>query len=486
MLTPDDVSIARQELWAVGDLSWLLDSNQENIRHAVHSSKSKYYVIECARRLGKSFLMCVMAVEAALKAPRQRILYAAPTNKDAIEIVTPLLEEILDTAPFKVKYDKNQSKWVFPNGSQIRLFGCDNKTKANRGRGSGAHLVLVDEAGFVPVLDYVLHSIVAPQTLTTRGRVVLASTPSDEPDHPFTNLAAKAEEGGYYVRKTIYENPRLTDEDVQKYIADDAAILGFTVEEFKESDIYKREFLALRAIDTNLVVLPEWDGVTSIEVRPRFYDAYVAFDAGGVDPHALLFGYWDFEQQQLVIEDELFLRDNEDTSEIIEYVKGKEGILWGVDKWDGTLRANEPADVLTASPSNKQPYLRVSDMGSPKLELRVDGVLFMPTKKTEKRAAIDAVRVLFRQKKIKIHPRCKNLIRHIRTTMWLNEKQRDYRRTKSGEHGDLVDCLIYMVRNLRRTKDPTPFGWGDPDPETHWVRPKPKPAQLLPSWRKSM
>src|SRR5262245_57655464 len=165
-------------------------------------------------------------------------------------------------------------------------------------------------------------------------------------------------------------------------------------------------------------------------------------------------------------------------------VKKKEAFLWGVDKWDGTLRALE-IGVLTPTPTDKQPYLRVSDMGSPKLELRVDGVTFMPTAKTGKRAAIDEVRILLRQHKIKVHPRCRNLARHIRTTMWLNERQETYRRTKDGQHGDLVDCLVYIVRNLRRTKNPRPATWGIPD-ENVWVRPGPKPPDILPSWRHKM
>jgi hypothetical protein len=485
-VTASDIRLAQEELWAAGDLSWLLDENQLAMKASIEQSKNKYHVLECARRLGKSYLLCIIAVECALRSPRQRILYAAPTTKDAQEIVAPLLEQICDSAPFSIKYDKNQSKFIFPNGSQIRLFGCDNKTKANRGRGSGANLVLLDEAGFIPVLDYVLHSIVAPQTLTTRGRVILASTPSDEPDHPFTTLAAKAEEGAYYVRKTIHDNPRLSKEEIAKYIAEDAALLGFTVEEFKESDIYKREFLALRAIDTNLVVCPDWDGNHEEFPRPEFYDAYVAFDAGGVDPHGLLFGYFDFATQTLVIEDELLLRDGQNTEEIAHEVKRKEGYLWGVERWDGTLRALEK-NVLVPTPSPAQPYLRVSDMGSPKLDLVVDGVRFMPTAKTEKRAQIDAVRIMFRQKKIKIHPRCRNLARHVRTTMWLNERQQSYRRTKTGEHGDLLDCLVYMVRNLRKSKDPKPLNWDTRDAgENTWVRPGPKVPEMLPKWRKMM
>lgn len=483
-VSDNDRALARKALWEVGDLEWQLDSTQLEIKRSIESHTERYFVAECARRLGKSYLLCVMAVERALKSKAQ-VLYAAPTAKDAKEFVAPILEEVLKTAPFKVKYDRQQQKWIFPNGSQIRLFACDNKTKANRGRGSAAHLVLIDEAGFIPVLEYVLHSIVAPQTLTTNGRVILASTPSDEPDHPFTNLAKACEEAGFYVRKTIYDCPRLTPDEIAQYISDDATLMGYTSEEFKETDVFKREFLALRAIDTNLVVIPDWDGTTSDPQRPEFFDAYVAFDAGGIDPHGLLFSYWDFEQQALVVQDELLLRENETTEQIAALVKKKEAELWGVNKWDGTLRGNEK-DVLVGSDSRAQPYLRVCDLGSGKLELRVDGVTFLPTSKMGKLAAIDATRVLFRQKKILIHPRCKHLMRQIRTTMWMNEKQSDYRRTKDGQHGDLIDCLVYTVRNLRRTRDPKPVGWGLPNADNVWIRPKKKDAELLPSWRKYM
>lgn len=483
-VSDNDLDIAKKALWEAGDLEWLLDDNQRAMRRDILGSKSKFYVVECARRLGKSYMLCVMAVEMAMKS-RTRVLYAAPTSKDAQEIVAPLLEQILESAPFKVKYDKQQSKWKFPGGGQIRLFACDNKTKANRGRGASAHLVLIDEAGFVPVLDYVLHSIVRPQTLTTRGRVILASTPSDEPEHPFTNIAQKAEEGGYYVRKTIHDNPRLTPEEIQEYVNQDAAVLGYSPEEYLETDVFKREFLALRAIDTNLVVIPDWDGTTADPERPEFFDAYVAFDAGGIDPHGLLFSYWNFEEQALVVQDELLLRENETTEQIAALVKQKEAELWGVDKWDGTLRGNEK-DVLVNSNSRAQPYLRVCDLGSGKLELRVDGVTFLPTSKTDKLAAIDKTRVLFRQKKIIIHPRCKHLMRQLRTTMWLNEKQTGYRRTRDGQHGDLIDCLVYTVRNLRRTRNPRPADWGRPSADNIWVRPKKEEAALLPSWRKYM
>lgn len=488
---------AQKESWFEGDLSFLLDENQEGMNVELTESLSKFFVLECARRIGKSFFLCVLAVQQCLRQPKSRVLYAAPTAKDAYEIMAPLIEQILETAPFVVKFDRQRCKFIFPNGSQIKLFGCDNKAKANKGRGTAAHLVLIDEAGFIPVLDYVLHSIVAPQTLTTKGRVILASTPSEEPDHPFTALADKAEQEGTYLRRTIYDNPRIDDETRNKYIEDDAAILGMTVEEFKDSDVFKREFMALRVIDANLVVVgDDYNPARHLEIveRPQFYDGYEALDFGGVDPHACLFGYWDYETETLVIEDELLLRDGQNSEQIANAIKLKEAALWGIKGWDGTLRAarereNLP-DWLKSAVTEQgpvQPYLRVcdNDIALATNMAQLHQLAFIPTQKDDKKFHVNAVRVMFRQGRIKIHPRCRNLDRHLRTTMWLSEKQRDYRRRK-GEHGDLLDCLIYMVRNLRKTRNPRPVGYGIPS-ENVWIRPEAKKAlSLLPPWTRQM
>lgn len=476
--------LGRDECWRNGDLRYKLDSNQRGLYDEIQASPRRRFVLECARRLGKSYLLCVLAIETCLRKPRARVVYGAETIKQVVEIIVPTIEAICEDAPVEVRpaFNGQSGHWEFPNGARIVLFGCDDKRKANRGRGPGADFVAIDEAGFIAILSYVLHSIVNPQTLTTGGRVLLASTPSDEPDHDFTKIAEQAEGDGNYARRVITDNPRLTPEQIDEYVENEARDLGMTVEEYKRSDTYQREHLALRVVDKTLVVMgDDWSNEEALAVceveRPQFFDGYEAFDMGGVDPHAFLYGYWDFARGWLVIENELLFRGNENTAQLAEANKAMETELWGTKAWDGTLRAihHEKADELflrnlppwaraqveRSQDAPLQPYLRVCDSATQIANdmSTLHGVTFLPTEKVDKLWYVNDFRVGLRQGRVKVHPRCRNLIRHLKQTVWANHRMNDYKR-KNGEHGDLLDDAIYMWRNIRKTKNPAPPNFG--------------------------
>ena len=455
--------------------------------------------MECARRLGKSYLLCVLALEVCLKKPRARIVYCAQTQKEVHEIIVPTVEALIADAPADCApiWKSQEGHYVFPNGALFVVFGAEDKKKANRGRGPGADLVLVDEAGFISILGYVLSSILNPQTLTTAGRTIIASTPSDEPDHDFSKIAEAAEADGAYANRTIYDNPRLTPGRIEEYIADDAALMGMTPEEFKASDIFQREYMAKRVVDKTLVVMGEdWRHIEVVDVpRPQFFDAYETLDMGGVDPHAWLGGYWHFEKSWLVIEDELLLRDGENTEELAEAIRAKEVALWGTKQWEGTMRAlheerTDPiliahmpdwlrAKIQASEQAPLQPYLRIcdNDIQIARDLAQLHGLAFMPTQKTDKRWYVNEFRILARQGRVKIAPRCRNTMRHLKATVWANHRMTDYRRNQAGEHGDLVDCCVYKARNIRKNKSPTPDSYGKsfdtlvkPKPPSPWLK----------------
>lgn len=475
------LAFARHQLWLRGRLRWKLDSCQRGLYDEILASERSRYVLECARRLGKTFLLCVVSAEICLAKPKSRVVYGAPTIKDLAEFILPTLEAIHEDAPESCRgvFDQASGHWRYPNGSYIHLFGCDDKRKANRGRGPGADLVVLDEAGFIPILRYVLRSVLRPQTLTTGGRTILGSTPAEEPDHDFTDLAELAEKNGAYSSRTIYQNPRLSQERIAQYIEDDARDDGKSVEEYMESDDFQREYLAKRVTNKLLVVVPEWEAKADTLIReverPEFFEGMTMLDMGGADPHAVLFGYWHFPKALLVIEDELLLRGGENTAELAACIKEKERQLWGTSLWEGTLRGlkdNPTPELLANMPewmaidydkqAPTQPFTRWADNDLQMIRdlYALNGILFLPTAKDHKQWQVNNLRLLINSGSIAIHPRCVNLDRHLRSTVWENHKRMGYKR-KHGEHGDLLDALVYGARNIDKQRNPFPAHWGE-------------------------
>ncbi len=512
-LTPDEhraaVRIGRDICWRNGNLRHLLHSGQHEVYDTIAKRNASREVMEISRKFGKTWLCVVLAAEPCLKTPGVRVVYGAPSLKHLEEFVLPVMRRIAHDAPAdcEPEYNAHNGHWTFPNGSWVHLFGADDMNKAERGRGPEAVRALFDEAGFSPVLQYVLSDVFKPSLMLTRGQTILSSTPSSEPDHPFTAIAEIAEGNGTYFNRTVWDNPMMSEAMIRGFIADDARDNGMTEAEYEASSTFRREYMAERVVDRTLVVMGE-DWTTTRESammeveRPQFFDAYESLDIGGIDPHAVLFGYWHFQKSWLVIEDELLLREGQNSAQLVEAWKAKSKELWGTNQWDGTLRIlhEERADpvfmlhlpqwarerVQASATAPLQPYVRICDSPT---QIATDlavlhGIACIPTEKVDKRWYVNEFRVLMRQGRVKIHPRCRNLDRHLRQTVWANHRQSDYKR-KNGEHGDLLDDAVYMARNIRKERNPTPLNYGL-DPATTWVRnrPKPNPLKLAMSGRR--
>jgi hypothetical protein len=88
----------------------------------------------------------------------------------------------------------------------------------------------------------------------------------------------------------------------------------------------------------------------------------------------------------------------------------------------------------------------------------LNGIAFIPTAKDDKKWQVNNLRVMLKSGEVLVNPRCTNLDRHLRQTVWKNERRKDYKR-KNGEHGDLVDALVYGCRNINKQKNPFPARW---------------------------
>lgn len=465
--------------WQTRSLWWRYDSNQWRLYRRLQTNGRKRKLLNCSRRIGKTYLLAGDADEFAWKHPRVRIIFAAPTLKDLEDIVLEAFEEWLADCPedLRPQWLPTKKRFRYPNGSEIRLIGCDDRRKANRGRGRAIHRVYIEEAGSNPVLKYLIGSVLGPTLLSTGGEMWLASSPPDTEEHEFATMVRTAEADGVLAHCEIYDCPRYTREDVDDFIKQEADLLGMTPEEYKDTADYKREFRGLLVTDPTRAVIPEatadrmeagpdgWtakDGKAPAIIRtmpdvPMFRDRYVSMDLG-FHPHFthLLFGYLDYPRQVLVIEDELQRQRLNDT-ELAQLIGGTR------DAAGNVLEAGKERELWGEHP----PFLRVADNNYPMTlaELSVQhGLVFVPTAKDEKEAAIVHVRRWIRQGRIAIHPRCKHLIAQLKGAVW-NRHRTEFEAQPNGGHYDAVDALIYMVRNVIPHMNRVPQDWGY-NPET--------------------
>lgn len=424
---------AIKALWQKGIISWKLDSNQKEMHDMVRNSPHGMIVIGASRQIGKSFAMTAIAVETCIQKPYQTVKFVAPKTKDIRRIIAPLIREICADAPKHIRpiFKSQESTFRFPNGSEIQLAGTDNG-HAESIRGTKAHLCIVDEAGFCDDLEYVVNSILMGTLTTTGGKIVLISTPSKTSDHPFMTFLKQAELEGRYIKKTIYDNPRLTPEAIAR-IADTAGGV--------DSVNFQREYMVEMRTSEEDAIIPEFTPAIKLSCvietpRPPYFDAYVSMDIGGRDYTAVLFGYYDFAKAALVIEDEFVMGYTMTSDVLAQAVKEREQRLW----------------------NGKLPHLRVADNNN--LILLNDlmakhQISFVPTLKDNFDAALNHVRMLIKAGRIIIHPRCKTLVYHIESGIW-NKARTSFARSADKGHFDCIAALIYMCRNINFNKNPFP------------------------------
>ena len=434
---------AIKELWRRGELSWKLDAVQKQMHTSYYNAPFKIHTWLLARRSGKTYLLCVLALEQCIKTPNSIVKFVSPTKLQVNNNVRPLFKKLLEDCPEDVKPEFRTKDYIyyFPNGYEIQLAGTDSG-HAEKLRGGDSHICIVDEAGSCDHLDTVVKSILLPTTLITRGKLVLASTPPQEAEHDFINFIEEAEHRGSLVKKTVYDNPRISKEQLEELIEELGGL---------QTDAARRELLCEIVKDGNTSVIPEATDELYAEIvkewpKPPFFDAYEAMDLGFNDLTVIIFGYYDFRAAKIIIEDEYVINGQElHLPRLVDTIRKKESELW--------------LNVLTNEV--KVPTKRVSDIDYIVLnEIRRisnNEIKFEATKKDNNEAAINTLRVLLAKKQIIIHPRCKTLLRHLKNVKWksANNKER-FARSPDDGHYDAVDALKYFVRSINYNKNPYP------------------------------
>lgn len=510
-------------MWRQGRLSWKCDPHQERVydkyrawegdvvalltsmqkasndqQNGVPAERARIrgrgllrcFVMDIGRRWGKTFLVALIRIEDCLRRPRSKITYATAFEKDINEIINPMIQDIVADAPLDVAPVYKKGRWVFPNGSVLRLVGVDKNPKGLRGQASDGFNFT--EAGYIKNLGRTVGNVIYAQFQRRPwATLILESNAPEDPDHDFDlKFIPDAKRRDAYVFQTIDDNEAISDEEKQEQI--DA------VSEATSPEDAQREFYGKRFRDPKKYVVPNFidigpEGQKSPHVyelrRPNYAKAFVAGDPGTSDLFGLIWGYWDWERAKLVIERD-WAGANTPTFEVAQIIREYERELWGtkhrepahlrhkrdletpeldihnVQRTAGGLAWKTPFTAFTywdGQQFTPNPARRFCDNDKRvHLDMRAEHeIAFDGVDNKDPEAKGNSLRTAFSRGQIVIHPRCVELRAHLKAARW-NEARTAWERHPKYGHYDLVAALMYLWGNIDRATDPNP-------PE-HWDR----------------
>lgn len=470
--------------WRTADLRYKLKRCQSSMLSSIELCGRFMFVIKCARRLGKSYLLVLLSITVCLRKPYAQVRYAAPTAKSVRKIIRPLIRKILEDCPpeLKPKWDAQEGMYVFPNGSELHVAGV-NSGHADDLRGTACDLFVIDEAGTVDDLHYLIHDVALPQLLdqdlqvVAGRRLIAASSPPRTPAHEFTKIAQRAELEGNYahydifageysdeILRMFFKEDGLSDADLERLIARDFENI--------QSTTVKREYLAMDVVDENFALCREWDVKYEVEFKNDeffpFYFKYDALDIGVRHFSVNLFAHYDFQKATCFVHDEVTLTGPEMTTETMaEKVREGETRLFGL-KWesyyeDGKQRwkSKSPNRAFSLTRISDVDLLLVNDMS------RLHGLYYRPTDKGSLEEMVNNVRIWVKNGRLIVHPRCKQLIGCLKYGVW-NDKRTEFEESTIYGHFDAFAALMYLLRNIDQTTNPIPPSFGKPA-EDHWI-----------------
>lgn len=381
--------------------------------------------------------MAAIAIEAALQNINFQIHFGAPYQNALRDFLLPIFRQILEDCPEDLypQWKQLESKWVFANGSYIKLCGANNGQFDNL-RGNKSDLFILDEAAQIDKVDDVIHGVAMPQLLSSKNpnkKIILPSTPPTTPDHPFKRYAEDAKAVGAYSHFTIYD-AGYSEEEINR--------IASKIDGGKASTYFRREYMAEFVVEEELQIVPEWNAKYVAEVQKddyfQFYQIVESLDIGYRDFTAWILGYHDFQNDRLVIEYEYALKENDFTTEVLaKNIKELESEYTVVNKTrirriSDNNNLNLVADLARL---HKLPFAPVSkNTGS-------------GTDRKGKEWMVSQARQWIKSGKLIIHPRCKMLIASLEFGIW-KEGRAEFARSEKLGHYDFVDALVYLIAGL--------------------------------------
>ena len=166
----------------------------------VLNSKARFRVMMAGRRFGKSLISQDISIDRGIN--KENVAYITPTY----QLGKIFFTEILKSLPIEI-YKKNEADLVinFITGGSIRFFTGE---RLDALRGLKFHLVIIDEASYIPNLQEGWNNSIRPTLTDYKGKAIFLSTPKGK--NFFYSLYMKSDEPDWESFKfTTYDNPHI-------------------------------------------------------------------------------------------------------------------------------------------------------------------------------------------------------------------------------------------------------------------------------------
>ena len=428
-------------LWEVGDLSYKLWEQQEPIYNTIRALPRNVQsaVVLCSRQFGKSVLGAIMATEECLRNPNVVVMIIGPTIKQTRAIVRPRMKLIMQDCPDGIiKPIKSEDVWYFANGSELCLGGFDTGSSSQRGK--TLHRIYIEEIvdSNPDSYDDFLRSDLGPAlTHSKHAQIIFLTTLPKYPDHPFClDTVPEAEANGAFFRYTIHDNKKLNSEQYDQCVK----LCGgeHTID-------FRREYLCQQVRDSSIILAPEFDEEQHVREfkKPEYVNFWTGGDVGGIrDKSVFHLCAFDFERAKICFVDEREFSPDTGSATMVAACR----------EMEGHRRIN--GRYIDAFGQLQIDFMQQHDWPCA-----------LP-RKDELEATVNQVRVVLARNEVEIDPKCKLLIRTLRSGTF-NKNKTDLERTNALGHMDAFMSMAYAIRHVNKG-NPFPLYKGA-DPHTHYI-----------------
>lgn len=386
----------------------ILHEAQNKIAEDTH----RFRVVNCGRRFGKSLLASEEMLGVAISGNNKRVAYFAPTRDDAREIMWSIL--VNKCKPITTYTNESRLeirvKTIQGGESTIILYGWEAVKDRGKGRGLSNDFIVLDEVSSMKGFWEGWDEVLSPTLIDRKGSALFISTPKGF--NHFYDLYNMQESNKDYksFHFTSYDNPHIPKEEIDR---EKVSKSENTFAQEYMADFRKSEGLVYKEFDRGVHVFSDNELVTKAKMTA--VATLVPIDWGFSNPCAVLKAYKDYDNHFWIVEE--YYKTGKVTDEIIEYAASLGGTYYYPDP-------AEPDRIEML----RRARLNVRDVSK------------------DVEAGIDAVRSVFKEKRLHIHSSCVNLINELETYRYGEKKpDKNEPETPIKENDHACDALRYMI-----------------------------------------